>query len=174
MKNLNAWIFLAAILYSFSAHATAPRITAQLFGEERKADIVAYQSADSKSETALTVEIVNQAFKAAGKSPIVDVLPSKQLATYALFNKDAAALIGTNDDVASKDKKQYQVVTFYLGTTSSTVLFFARGSDLHRFFVEGLLKILRNGTYAQIAEKSGIKLPADYLSRIKRVNPGWK
>lgn len=174
MKNLNIWISLAALLCSFGAQATAPRITAQLFGEEKKADIVAYQSSDAKSETAMTVEIVNQAFKAAGKSPIVDVLPSKQLATYALFNKDAVGLVGIADDVAVKDRKQYELVTIYLGATGSTVLFFARGADLHKVFNEGMRKILRNGTYAQIVEKSGVKLPADYAARLKQKNPGWK
>jgi hypothetical protein len=167
-------MFMVAMLCSFNAQATAPRITAQLFGEEQKADIVAYQSSDVKFQTALMVEIVNQAFKAAGKSPVVDVLPSRQLATYALFNKDVAGLIGVADDVAAKDRKQYEVVTFYLGTTDDSVLFLAHGSDLHKFFIEGMRKILKNGTYLQIVEKSDVKLPADYISRIKYLNPGWK
>lgn len=42
MKYLKIGVFLAALACSLNAQATAPRITAQLFGEEKKADIVAY------------------------------------------------------------------------------------------------------------------------------------
>ncbi len=170
MKNLNIWIFLAALACSFNAQATAPRITAQLFGEEQKADIVAYQSVD----TALAVEIVNAAFNAAGKSPILDVLPSKQLAIYALLNKDAMALIGTVDDVAAGDRKRYEMLTFYLGAKTDSVLILARGSSLRKAFVDGMKKLINSGEYLQMIEKMRGKQPADYVSRIKRLNPGWK
>lgn len=193
MKNYNhfsysAWggmtrlLAIMLLVCSSSANATAPRITAELFGEEKKVDIVAYQSASSdaaaNSEKALTVEIVTQAFKAAGKTPTVDVLPSKQLATYALFNNDAAGLIGSHQDLAAKDKNQYRVVTFYmkLAGDEPVALIFSnvRGRELHKAFVEGMQKILKNGKYLQIVEKHRGKLPADYVSRLKRQNPGWK
>ncbi|MCX7192338.1 MAG: hypothetical protein NTY60_01710 [Proteobacteria bacterium] len=181
MKNYNnrtivrlSALFLLAC--TFGAQATAPRITAQLFGEERKADIVAYQSAmpEAQSDSALAVQIVTEAFKAAGKTPVVDVLPSKQLATYALFNNDAVALIGSPQDLAVKDKKQYNVVTFYLGAAGDVVLIFAHGTGLHKAFVAGMQKIIKSGKYLEIIEKSRGKLPADYVKRIKRLNPGWK
>ncbi|MDO8207092.1 MAG: hypothetical protein Q7T38_04625 [Gallionella sp.] len=193
MKNYNyfsysAWggmtrlLAIMLLVCSSSANATAPRITAELFGEEKKVDIVAYQSASSdaaaNSENALTVEIATAAFKAAGKTPTVDVLPSKQLATYALFNNDAAGLIGSHQDLAAKDKNQYRVVTFYmkLAGDEPVALIFSnvRGKELHKAFVEGMQKILKNGKYLQIVEKHRGKLPADYVSRLKRLNPGWK
>lgn len=191
MKNYNKFNILslasmsqllAAVLLvcSFSAHATAPRITAQMFGEERHAEIVAYQSASSsaKSESALTLEIVAEAFKSLGKAPVVDVLPSKQLASYALFNNEAVALIGSPQDLAAKDKKQFNVVTFYLsaGGDEPVVLIFskAHGADLHKAFVAGMQKIIKSGRYLEIIEKTRGKLPSDYVRRIKHLNPGWK
>jgi len=175
IARLSALLLLAC---SFGVQATAPRITAQLFGEERKADIVAYQSTgmDSRSETALMVQLVTEAFKSVGKTPVVDVLPSKQLATYALFNNDVVALIGIEQDVSRQDKKQYNVVTFYLKGDEAVALIFSkvRGADLHKAFVGGMHKILKNGRYQELIVLSGDKLPADYVSRIKRMNPGWK
>lgn len=182
LGGMTRLVAIVLLVCSFSANATAPRITAQLFGEERKTEIVAYQSAPSeaapKSDSGLTVEIVTAAFKAAGKTPAVDVLPSKQLATYALFNNEAVALIGSPQDLAGKDKKQYRVVTFYLRGAGDepVVLIFSnlRGKELHKAFVDGLQKIFKSGKYVEIVEKSRGKLPADYVIRLKRQNPGWK
>ena len=177
VARLTALLLMAC---SFSAQATAPRITAQLFGDEKKADIVAYQSAssDAKSEAELTLAIVTEAFKASGKTPIIDVLPSKQLATYALFNNDAVALMGSPQDLAGKDKKQYGVVAFYLRGTDDepVVLIFSNvhGKELHKAFVSGMQKIIKSGKYLQMIEKSRGKLPADYVGRLQRLNPSWK
>lgn len=176
MKNVK-WFYLAGLLLcSFSAQATAPRITAKMFGEERHADIVTYQSASSEAQTerALDVQIVTEAFKAAGKSPQVDILPSRQLATYALFNHDAVALIGAAEDLSAKDRKHYAVETFYPGSTGNTVLIVLHGSDLHQAFIDGMQRILKNGTYFKIIEQSGAKLPADYVRRLKYLNPDWQ
>ena len=183
MKNYNNhWLAsISALLLlacSFSALATAPRITAKMFGEERKADIVAYQSADDKSDSALTVEIVTSAFGAAGKSPALDVLPSRQLAVYELFSSDAQALIGSPQDLAAKDRKLYSVVTFYLraqGDEPVALIFSnARGAALKKAFIDGMQKLFKSGKYLEIIEKSRGKLPVDYISRVKRQNPGWK
>lgn len=174
---LTAWLLLAC---SFSAQATAPRITAELFGDVKKADIVAYQgaSADAKSETELMLAIVVEAFKASGKTPTFDVLPSKQLATYALLNSEALALVGTVQDLAGQDIKKYSVVVFYLKGAENVpmALIFndARGKELHAAFVSGMQKILHNGKYLQRVETSRGKLPADYLDRLKRLNSSWK
>lgn len=186
----SAWIAMARLLAMFclvcswSAQATAPRIAPQLFGEEKKADIVGYQFAPTetaaKSDGELAVEIVTEAFKAAGKTPAVDVLPSKQLAKYALFNKDAVALMGSPQDLAAKEKNQYRVVTFYLraqGAEPVSLIFSnARGKELHKAFNQGLQKIINSGKYLEILEKHHGKgrVPADYTSRLKRHNPGWK
>lgn len=177
LARLTTLLFLAC---SLNAHATAPRIAANMFGEEKKADIVAYQSAsaEAKLEAELTLSIVTEAFKASGKSPIIDVLPSTQLATYALFNHDAVALKGSPQDLAGQDKKQYSVVTFYLNKTNDepVVLIFSNvpGKELHRAFVSGMQKIIKNGKYQQLFEKSRGKLPVEYFERLKRLNPSWK
>jgi len=178
------------LVCSWSAEATAPRIAPGLFGEEKKADIVGYQFAPleaSKSDGELpvgklAVEIVTEAFKAAGKTPLVDVLPSKQLAKYALFNNDAVALMGSPQDLAAKERNQYRVVTFYLrdmvrGEEPVALIFSkARGNELQPAFNQGLQKIVNNGKYLEILEKYHGKgqVPADYASRLKRHNPGWK
>lgn len=181
-NSITRLLAISLLVCSWSAQATAPRITAQLFGEERKTDIVAYQTTDaaSKSDNALEMEIVTEAFKAAGETPVVDMLPSKQLATYALFNNDAAALMGEPLDLTGMDKKQYRVVIFYLRTPGDEpfLLMFgkkhARASELYQAFSEGLQKILKNGKYLEILERYHVKLPADYAGRLKRHNPGWK
>jgi hypothetical protein len=176
-------LFVFCLIFSWSAQATAPRITPQLFGEEQKADIVGYQFAEpldaaARSESAQQVEIVTEAFKAAGKTPAVDVLPSKQLATYALFNNDAAALMGSVHDLAAKDTNQYRVVAFYLKGDEPVSLIFskkhARGNELYQAFSEGLQKIIKSGKYLEIMEKYHTRMPADYARRLKRHNPGWK
>jgi ABC-type amino acid transport substrate-binding protein len=168
--------------------ATAPRITGQMFGEEKKADIVGYQAlpmdASAKSESALAMEIVTEAFKAAGKTPTVDLLPSKQLAKYALLNNNVVALLGSPQDLTEQEKNQYRVVTFFLkgsapGEESVSLIFSkknARGDEWHQAFNEGLQKILKNGKYLEILEKDRGKgqVPSDYVNRLKRHNPGWK
>ena len=175
LESLTALLLLAC---SCSAFATAPRITAKMFGEEKKADIVAYQSADAKSDSALMVEIVTAAFSVSGKSPVLDVLPSRQLAVYELFSGDALALIGSPQDLAAKDSKQYSVVTFYLraqGDEPVALIFSnARGAEYKKAFVAGMQKLFKSGKYLEMIEQSRGKLPADYISRVKRQNPGWK
>jgi hypothetical protein len=173
---------------SCTEQATAPRISAQLFGEETKADIVGYQSspmdANARAENALAVEIVTEAFNAAGKTPVVNVLPSRQLAKYALTNNDAAALIGGQRDLTAQEASQYRVVTFYLqgrGAAEEPVsLIFsnkhARANELHQAFSEGLQKIVNSGKYLEMLEKHHGKehVPAGYFSRLKRHNPNLK
>lgn len=162
------------------AHATAPRITSELFGEEKKADIAAYQvsvpDAEGKVEGALVLEIVTRAFKAAGKTPVVDVLPSRQLAIYALFNNDVQALVGSPQDLVVKEKTPHRMVAFYLRADGPVVLIFSnrRGRELHKAFVDGMHKILRSGEYLEILEKYHISPGADYMTRLKRQNPDWK
>lgn len=174
--RLTALLFLVC---AWNAYATAPRITAQLFGEERKADIAAYQPAPAEAaEHELAVEIVTEAFKAAGKKPVLDVIPSKQLATYALTNHDVMALMGNSRDWADKDKKQYSVVVFYLKSKDDEpvglVFSQTHGKALQKSFVDGMQKLLKSGKYLQIIEKSRGKLSADYVARLKRHNSSWK
>jgi hypothetical protein len=177
VARLTTWLLLAC---SFSAQATAPRITAELFGDAKKADIVAYQgaSAAAKVETELALAIVTEAFKAAGKTPVIDVLPSQQLATYALFNNEAQAMMGIAQDLAGQDKKKYSVVAFHLKGADDVpvVLIFSNvhGKELQKAFVSGMQKILKSGKYLQQVEKSRGKLPADYVDRVQRLNPSWK
>lgn len=185
MVRVLAIFFLAC---SWSAQATAPRIAPQLFGEEKRADIVGYQlaplQAAGKPDGELVLEIVTEAFKTAGKTPVVDVLPSKQLAKYALLNHDAVALIGRIQDLTAQEKNRYRVVTFYLRDVvrgeEPVVLIFdkksARGNELQSAFNEGLQKTINSGKYLKVLEKYHGKgqLHADYVSRLKRSNPGWK
>ena len=179
-------LVMCCLVCSRSAEATAPRIAPQLFGEEKKADIVGYQfaplDAAAKSDGELAVEIVTEAFKAAGQAPAVDVLPSKQLAKYALLNNDAVALMGRSQDLTAKEKNQYRVITFYLRGTAQgeepVALIFskARGNELQLAFNKGLQNIIKSGKYLEVLEKYHGKgqVPSDYAGRLKRHNPGWK
>lgn len=174
------------LICSWNVQATAPRVAPQMFGEEPKADIVGYQLAPPGSAAAtegeLIVKIVNVAFRAAGKKPVVDVLPSRQLAKYALQNNDALALIGRANDLMDYEESQYRVVTFYLGADAHAgkpvLLIFSKehGYELHLAFTNGLRKILRSGRYLEMLEQHFGKglVPADYASRLQRLNPGWK
>ncbi|MDD2721509.1 MAG: hypothetical protein PHH47_09415 [Gallionella sp.] len=169
------------------AHATAPRIAPQLFGEERKSDVVAYQlfsMASAKAGDEMIAELVRSAFSAGGENPVVDMLPSRQLARYALFNGDAAALVGLLSDVHEKERKQYRVVTFYLVGSDDrqepVVLACrkqnSRADNLCKAFEQGLRQLIKKGQYRQIVDKqmgTG-KVPADILEWLKPHNPGWK
>lgn len=177
-------LVLCLSLCSFTAEATAPRITPKLFGEEVKADILKYRLSPSKSaikaEDELLLDIVTAAFSAAGKNPVLDVQPSQQLAKYALFNNEVVALIGSPQDLSAKEKKNFRFVTFYLRGAASdgapVVMIFGRkagrGDELYQAFKTGLQTILKSGAYREILEKyhgSG-KLPADYVGRLNQLN----
>ena len=180
---------LSLIMCSWSAEATAPRVTAQMLGEEKKADIVGYQSIPLNATATdldgkLSLEIVTESFKASGKTPIVDILPSKELAKYALLNSDAVALIGSQGDLTAKEKNQYDIITFYLfpiasGEQQFSIIF--RKMDVHakelqKAFSDGLKKIIKTGKYLELFEKyhGKGKLSTDYASRLKHYNPSWK
>lgn len=170
------------------AWATAPRISAQMFGEETHADIVAYQSAGGEAKTkgdeVVALELVKEAFAAVGKSPVVDVLPSAQLARYAMTNHDAAAMIGGEGDIPAKESSQNPAqnaaVVFYLKGDAPIALIFARddarAEPLRNAFNQGLQKIFKNGKYLDILEKHLGKghVPMDFEKRLKRFNPNLK
>lgn len=185
---MSSLMLMCCLFFSWSAEATAPRIAPTLFGEERKAEVVSYQSgaadAAARSEHALTVELVTEAFAAAGKTLAVDVLPSRQLAKYALVNGDAAALIGGQQDLTTQETNDYRVVAFYVHGTAANEKAVSlivskkhtRGNELHQAFSEGLQKIVRSGKYQEILEKHLGKehVPAGYFNRLKRYNPSLK
>lgn len=177
MARLMALFFLVC---SCSANATAPRITADLFGEERKADIVAYQlapfDAPAKADTALAVDIVMAAYEAAGKTPALDVLPSKHLALYALTSNESLVLLGSVQDLSVQNRKQYSVITFFFRGDVPVSLIFSKthGKELHTAFNLGLQKIIATGKYQEILEKHQIKSIAEHVRRVKLQNTGWK
>lgn len=183
------WLGVAMIcLFSpWSAEATAPRVTAQLFGEAKPvAEIVSYQvtpmNPTSKQDEQLTMELITEAFKTVGKTATVDILPSKQLATYALFNHDAQGLIGSPRDLTAEQMKQYRLTAFLLVGTGADeevvalIVGIPRGAELSQAFNAGLQAIIKNGKYLEILEKYRGKgqVSADYFSRLKSRNPNWK
>jgi hypothetical protein len=175
-------LFSAFYLWNpLNAQATAPRVTPELFGEVKVADIVSYQvapiNAKTKAESDLAVELATAAFKAAGKSPVIDVLPSKQLATYALLKNDVIGLIANTRDLTTKQKSQYKVMSFLLvgndSNDESIALILntnSRGNELSQAFSEGLQTVIKNGQYLEILEKyrGNQKAPADYFTRLKK------
>lgn len=181
-KNLLALFFL---VFSLNAQATAPRIAAQLFGEETRADIVGYQAYEpvEKADAQLAVQIVNAAFAAVGKTQSVDLLPSRQLAKYALTNGDALALMVRGGDMRPAELASYHVVTFYLtgvaGKEDVISLIINKnklGGELRRAFDQGLGKLIRSGKYQELLEVQYGKgqVPAGYFIRLKQHNSALK
>lgn len=180
---------MLCLVCPWAAEATAPRVTAKMFGEEKRADIVGYQlvplnATATNVDGKLSLEIVTEAFKASGKAPTVDILPSKELAKYALVNNDAAALIGSPGNLTAEEKNQYNVMTFYLSPVASGEQQFSlivskkhvHGKELQLAFNEGLKTIIKTGKYLEILEKhlGKGKIPSDYASQLKRYNHGLK
>lgn len=185
-----AWCGMLAVFFlacSWNAGATAPRVAPQLFGEELKPDIVGYRFTPANqagSDDELLHALVTEAFKAAGANATLDILPSRQLAKYALLNNDAVALLGNERDLSVKEKNQYRMVAFYLRGNAAdaeaiTLMFNrknVRGNSLRQAFDSGLQKLIKSGRYAELVKKHLGKgqLSSDYVSRLKRRNPGWK
>ena len=172
------------LLWPAPALATAPRIAPQLFGEERVTDIVAYRlapdSAAESAESALAVALVAAAFAAAGQTPVIDVLPSRQLARYVLDQNEAAALIGGPGDPGVAETAADRRVVFYLRETGEPLsLIFSkthpRAGKLFDAFRDGLRRIVASGRYRELLEQHG-RAPgaaADAVVRLQRLDPGW-
>lgn len=168
------------------AHATAPRVTPKLFGEERRTDIVGYQLGPQQAadERVLAANIVTQAFEAAGMTLTVDVLPSRQLARYALLSGDALALIGNRRDVAGDEQEAYRQVPFFVSPVAvaaepQLLILDARSErtpELILAFNEGLQRLINSGKYLLLLERHYGKgrVPSDYFTRLKRLNPALK
>ncbi len=169
---------LLFLLLSFAAGATAPRISAQMFGVEKKDDIAAYSSAGSGRDIDMLSELVMAAFAEKGLVPILDVMPSRQLARYALSSGDAPSLVGLQEDIPARGN--YRAVAFYPGDQEGKAEFLIfsregkRAEELYRAFNAGLQEILKNGKYRKIVEKHHGRLPQDIALKLKGLNPGWK
>ncbi len=182
--RLGALMLALPLLWPAPALATAPRIAPQLFGEERVTDIVAYRLApDSEAESAesaLAVALVAAAFAAAGQTPVIDVLPSRQLARYVLDQNVAAALIGGPGDPGVAETAADRRVVFYLRETGEPLsLIFSkthpRAGKLFDAFRDGLRRIVASGRYRELLEQHG-RAPgaaADAVVRLQRLDPGW-
>lgn len=171
------------LLFSLGAHATAPRVSAEMFGEEKHADIVGYQYSPSDEaaqlDSAAITEIIAEAFKAANAKPTVDMLPSKQVASYALINNEAVGFIGTPQDLGETPKNKYLMTRFFFKGDAAIALIVSnskQGKMLHEAFNQGLQKIIKSGKYAAVLENRFGKgqVPADYLTNLKKQNPSWK
>ena len=169
---------LLFLLLSFAAGATAPRISAQMFGVEKKDDIAAYSSSGSGRDVEMLTELVMAAFAEKGLTPVLDVMPSRQLARYALSSGDSPSLVGLQDDIPVKGN--YRTVVFYLRGKEgeAELLIFSRegrrADELYRAFNSGLQAILKNGKYRKIVEKHHGRLPENFELKLKGLNPGWK
>lgn len=181
---LGALMLVLPLVWPATALATAPRIAPQLFGEERITDIVGYRLApDSEAESAesgLAVALVTAAFAAAGQAPVIDVLPSRQLARYVLEQNEAAALIGGPGDPGVAETAADRRVVFYLRETGEPLsLIFSRthpcAGKLFDAFRDGLRRIVASGRYRELLEQHG-RAPgaaADAVVRLQRLDPGW-
>lgn len=170
---------LCGLFFAGVAQATAPRIAAQLFGEERRADIAAYSlssthDAAAKAEEELTLELVRSAYRAAGQEISIDVMPSRQLAHYALSNGDVAILLGTNQD----REAQYRAIAFLPADKGEQVVSLIfdlkteQGKKRQQAFVSGLSKIMANGQYAHLYTlyRGKDAKPEAAIQRIKQLN----
>jgi hypothetical protein len=118
LKNLKMTVWMMfCLLCSWNVNATAPRIGPQLF-DERKADIVAYETTPlittTQADGGLAIAILSAAFNAAGQTLVIDILPAKPLAKYALLNNEVLAMIGDAQDLSAQEKNQVLAEAFYL------------------------------------------------------------
>lgn len=188
-KNLPTFRIIANLLacllflFSMAAQATAPRINAEMFGDENKAEIVGYQFTPqdnkAKRDGELLAEIISTAFKAVGATPTFDMLPSKQLATYALTSNDAVGYVGTPQDLATNPKNKYRSIPLaFIGSEAFSLILSgsSRGDELFKAFNQGLQQIIKNGKYLELLEKyiGKDQIPTDYIARLKKLNPNWK
>lgn len=171
------------VLFSLPAQATAPRINAEMFGDEKQADIVGYQltplDAKAKKDGEMMTEIIVEAFKAAGIAPTLDMLPSKQLASYALTNNDSVGFVGNPGDLTTNPKIKYHSIALAFRGSEPVFLILSnnnRGDELYKAFDQGLQQIVKNGKYLELLQKYFGKdqVPSDYVARLKKQNPNWK
>ncbi len=118
LRNIGQLLVALCLFWSDGSYATAPRIAPQMFGEERKADIIAYEIAPlvttNQTDGGLAIAILSAAFNASGQKLIIDIVPAKPLAKYALLNNDVVAMIGESQDISAKEKNQFLAEAFYL------------------------------------------------------------
>lgn len=171
------------LLFSLTAQATAPRINAEMFGDEKKAEIVGYQFTPlddkAKKDGEMMTAIIVEAFKSVGAAPTLDVLPSKQLASYAVTNNDAVGFIGHPGDLSANPKVKYHSIIFAFRGSEPISLILSnnpRGDELYKAFGQGLQQIVKSGKYLELLENYFGKdqVPSDYVTRLKNQNPGWK
>jgi len=181
-------LILCCLIVPCDAVATAPRIAPPLFGDDSQADVVGYQSAPigsrAKAEEQLILALLRAAFEVSGIQPIIDILPSKQLAHYEFVVNEVPGLIVNQHDIKTHRLAHAQQVVFYLkGTTDEAeaiVLLFSdknpRARELHRVFDKGLQAIVANGRYLDVMQQylGAGELPSGMIGRLKRLNPGWK
>lgn len=170
-------------LSAANVQATAPRINAEMFGEAKQAEIVGYElapmDANARKESELISALIIEAFKAANMAPVMDTLPSKQLASYAVTNHESVGLIGNPSDLPTDSKIKYLVTVAAFRNNEPVSLILnndKRGTTLHKAFTQGLQTILKNGKYAELLDKylDKAQIPADYTNRLYKLNPGWK
>ncbi len=171
--KIRSFLACLCLVLPLQALATAPRISAEMFGAEKRQDIAAYLV--DQQEMDLMAEIVAEAFRPSGLSPSVDAMPSRQLARYALSSGDAPVLMGTAQDLPKKG--DYRKIGFYIRPSGEAVfLIFGHGGRADRFydaFESGLRRMLKSGKYAEILGKH-LKAHGDAAERVERLNPQWK
>lgn len=118
LHNISRLLITLCLFWSYGCYATAPRIAPQMFGEERKADIIAYEIpplvTGTQTDGGLAIAILSAAFNASGQKLIIDIVPAKPLAKYALLNDEVVAMIGESPDISAKEKNQFLSEAFYL------------------------------------------------------------
>lgn len=188
LMDLMRLLAISLLLCSWNAEATAPRISAKMFGEELQVDVVGYDSGQRSSaaeiEGKLTADLLQAAFQAGGAQPNVDVLPSKQLAKYEFIVNQVPVLIVSADDLNAKERARYRLVTYFLSDVaqakSPVLLAFdlkrPRSDQLFKAFDKGMQAIIKSGKYRDILQQHLGKeaVSADYFNNLKRLNPSWK
>ncbi len=176
------------LMFSLSAHATAPRIAPKMFGEEQQVDVVGYQPEKSDNtavtESKLVIDLLSEGFQAGGIKPVFDLLPSKQLAKYEFVINNAPALISSANDLTAKELKHYRKVTFFLadvtnGSEPVSLVFNQknpRGDQLFRAFNQGMQQIIKDGSYLELLNKhlGKKKISHNFINLLKRHNANWK
>lgn len=164
--------------------ATAPRFAPDWFilDEGSKPLIVAYEYSPyrtvSTENKGIHMEIVMAAFKAAQVDVDVEIQPVKDLVRYALFQENALAVIGENWNFSKEEQRNLVSIPFaFIEKTENDVLSFIifnrrhqEGKSMADLFLEGFKKILKNGNYRDLFERSdtGRSIPRSYFKRLEK------
>lgn len=172
-------ILLVILADSRIAEATGPRFTPQMFEDEDKIQIVAYEypplTTLEIASMGLVTEVVQASFKEADMEVTIEIQVLKDLAKYYLLQDNAIAMMGQKQDFSEEEQKQLVIIPccimtgyyFYYKPAHKDLQWGGKPENL-KGYTYGALKDEDVKDY----EKTGIKIVRadDIISLIKKLH----